>query len=74
MSLRSSLERAERLVAKREASRPRICPACGKAVPPPFTAYRQGEGWSDMEDACQVCLPEDRVVITIVGATERPAI
>jgi hypothetical protein len=43
-------------------------------VPAPFSAYREGEGWSDVAEACQACLPEDRIVIKLVGATERPAI
>jgi hypothetical protein len=74
MSLRSRVERVERRRAKLLASRPAICPACGKPVPPPFTPYREGEGWSDVQEACPTCLPDERVVITLEGATERPAI
>ena len=74
MSLQCRIERAERRLAEQAASRPRICPACGKPVPAPFSAYREGEGWSDVAEACQACLPEDRIVIKLVGATEPPAI
>lgn len=71
MSLRRRLERVEWLRLKRRTSEPRICPACGKAAPA-FAGYMQGEGWSDVEEACPACLPENRVVITLVGVTERP--
>jgi hypothetical protein len=37
-------------------------------------AFMRGEGWSDLDDACPVCLPDDVVVIELVGATKRPAI
>ena len=74
MSVRTRLERAERLAANRAGSRPGICPACGKPRSEAPRAFMQGEGWSDVDDACKECLPDDRVVITMVGARERPAI
>jgi hypothetical protein len=74
MNLQSRLERAERRLAARFASRPTICPACGNPPPSRLQPYLRGEGWSDLNDACTACLPEDPLVITLEGATERPAL